>query len=143
MKKRLMLTSILLMTGSSFLFASSDCGATKLSSYMKDIGGDMRVLSADIKSGDNAAAANKVTDLISHFEKSRNETPYKFKADSLQGDQLAEQKANFVKVIDDTVLALKNLEVALQSDNASDVRKWLGEISAQRNIGHGAFRLNC
>lgn len=103
----------------------------------------MRVLSADIKSGNNAAAANKVTDLISHFEKSRNETPYKLTAGSLQADQLAEQKVNYTKVIDDTVLALKNLEVALQSDNAPDVRKWLGEISTQRNIGHGAFRVNC
>ncbi|GGN25929.1 hypothetical protein GCM10011350_15980 [Marinomonas arctica] len=110
---------------------------------MGNIKDEMQAMSSDVKSGDNEAAAQRVNTLITYFEKSRAETPFKFTSENLQGNELAQQQEKYTKVVDDTIVILKNLENALQTDNATDVRKWLGEVGGQRKIGHGAFKANC
>ncbi|WP_111637138.1 cytochrome b562 [Marinomonas shanghaiensis] len=143
MKKGLLAATIVSMSCSSVLFANPSCDETALHGYMENIKNEMQAMSSDVKSGDNDAAAQRVTTLISYFEKSRGETPYKFTAENLQGDALAQQQDKFTKVVDDTIVILKNLEGALQADNEADVKKWLGEVGGQRKIGHGAFKANC
>lgn len=148
MKKGLLAATILSITCSTAAFAhehtqNEACGATTLHGYMEDIKNEMRTMSSDIKSGDNDAAAARVSILISHFEKSRNETPYQIKMEKLEGAALAEKMSNYKMVVDDTIEVLKNLEMALQSDDLGEVKKWLGEIGVQRQQGHQAFKANC
>ncbi|NLQ16431.1 hypothetical protein HGG82_02185 [Marinomonas sp. M1K-6] len=143
MNKGFIAAAILSLSCSSAVFANQSCDESPLRGYMGNIANEMRSMSTDIKSGDHDAAAQRVETLITYFEKAQGETPYKFKVENLQGESLAVQQAKYEKVVDDTIAVLENLEGALQSGSSSDVRKWLGEIGVQRNIGHGAFRVNC
>jgi hypothetical protein len=143
MKKGLLAATIVSMSCSSVLFANQSCDDTVLRGYMGNIKNEMQAMSSDVKSGDNEAAAQRVNTLITYFEKARSETPYKFTSENLQGSELAQQQEKYTKVVDDTIVILKNLEGALQSGSASDVKKWFGEVGGQRNIGHGAFKANC
>ncbi|MBR7889941.1 hypothetical protein J9B83_13565 [Marinomonas sp. A79] len=148
MKKGLLAATILTISCSTAAFAhehhqNEACGATTLHGYMEDIKDEMRAMSSDIKSGDNQAAAARVETLIAHFEKSRDQVPYKLKAEKLEGADLKEQMSNYEKGIDKTIDVFKNLEVALKSDDLAEVKKWLGEIGAKRQQGHQAFKANC
>lgn len=143
MNKGLLVATILSISCSSFAFAEGACDETALSGYMANIKDEMRLMSSDVKSGDNDAAVQRVDSLISFFEKARNETPYKFSANNLQGSQLKEQKAEYTKVVDDTIVILKKLENALQSGDAPQVKMLFGEIGGQRKLGHGSFKANC
>ncbi|MCS7485555.1 MULTISPECIES: cytochrome b562 [Marinomonas] len=143
MKKGLLAATIVSISCSSAVFANQACDETVLHGYMGNIKDEMQAMSSDVKSGDNEAAAQRVNTLITYFEKSRAETPFKFTSENLQGNELAQQQEKYTKVVDDTIVILKNLENALQTDNATDVRKWLGEVGGQRKIGHGAFKANC
>lgn len=142
MKKGLLTAAIISISCSSTLFAAS-CDDTRLHGYMENIKDEMRSMSSDVKSGDNESAAKRAKTLITYFEKSRSETPYKFTAEDLQGDELKNQKAQYTKVLDDTIVVLKDLETALKSGNSAEVKKLLGAIGSQRKTGHSSFKANC
>ncbi|MBU2024988.1 MAG: hypothetical protein KKA29_22075 [Gammaproteobacteria bacterium] len=143
MKKGLLTAVIISISCSSALFASESCDDTALHGYMENIKDEMRSMSSDVKSGDNESAAKRANTLITYFEKARTETPFKFTAENLQGDQLKEQKAEYTKVVDDTIVVLKNLETALQSGDSSKVKELLGAMGSQRKTGHSSFKANC
>jgi cytochrome c556 len=142
MKKGLLTAAIISISCSSTVFAAS-CDDTKLHGYMENIKDEMRSMSSDVKSGDNESAAKRANTLITYFEKARSETPYKFTAENLQGNELKDQKAEFTKVVDDTIVVLKDLETALKSGNSSEVKKLLGAMGNQRKTGHSSFKANC
>jgi cytochrome c556 len=143
MNKGLLVATILSISCSSFVFAEDACDETTLHGYMTNIKDEMRLMSSDVKAGDNDAAVQRVDTLISFFEKARNETPYKFSADNLQGGQLKEQTSEYTKVVDDTIVILKKLENALESGDTTQVKVLFGEIGGQRKLGHGSFKANC
>lgn len=142
MKKNFLAVSLISLSFSSAVFANT-CGETALHGYMEEIREEMRLMSTDIRSGNNDLAANRTSSVITYFEKSRNETPYKFTSENLQGSRLADQMAEYTKVIDSTIVTLKNLETALNANNSDEVRRLLGEVGAQRGAGHRAFKANC
>ena len=143
MNKGLLAVTALSIFCSSVVFAGDSCDESALRGYMSNIKDEMRSMSSDVKSGNNDAAVQRVDTLISLFEKARNETPYKFSAENLQGNQLKEQKAEYTKVVDDTIVILKKLENALQSGDSSQAKMLFGEIGGQRKLGHGSFKANC
>ena len=143
MKKGLLTAAIISISCSSAMFAHGACDDTALHGYMEDIKDEMRSMSSDVKSGDNESAAKRVNTLVTYFERARNETPYKFTDENLQGNQLKEQKAEYTKVVDDTIVVLKDLEMALKSGDSSKVKELLGAMGNQRKTGHSAFKANC
>ena len=143
MNKGLLTAAIISISCSSALFAAESCDDTALHGYMEHIKDEMRSMSSDIKSGNSGSASKHVNTLIMYFEKSRAETPYKFTAEQMQGSELKNNKADYEKVINETISVLKNLDVALQSGDQSEVRKWLGAMGNQRKQGHSAFKANC
>lgn len=142
MSKGLLTAAIISISCSTSVFAAS-CDDTRLLGYMHEIKDEIGSLSSDLKSGDNQSAAGHASALIGYFEKARNETPYKFQEENLKGNALKEQQAEFTKVVDDTIVILKDLETALKSNNASEARKLLGAVGGQRKIGHSSFKANC
>lgn len=143
MNKGLLAATIISISCSSAVLANETCGSTALNGHMENIKNEIGLLSSDVKSGNNAAAAHRVDTVISYFKKSRNETPYKFSAENLQGSKLEEQKAEYIKVVDDTIVILEKLEKALESDDMAQVKSLFGQIGGQRKLGHGSFKANC
>lgn len=143
MNKGLLAATIISISCSSAVFASESCDDTALNGYMESIKSEIGLLSSDVKSGNNTSASHRVDTVISYFKKSRNEIPYKFSAEKLQGNKLEEQKAEYIKVVDDTIVILEKLEKALESDDMTQVKSLFGQIGAQRKLGHGSFKANC
>ncbi|QUX95953.1 hypothetical protein C0J08_11210 [Marinomonas sp. CT5] len=141
MKKGLFLVSLVSVAFSSAVFAHGSCDTT-LHGYMENIKDEMRAMSSDVKSGDSQSAVKHVDSLITYFEKSRSETPHKFTHGDLTNAELKSQTAEYKKVIDDTIVVLKNLESALKSGDSAKVRELLGAMGKQRKIGHSSFK-NC
>ncbi|RBP84781.1 hypothetical protein EBI01_03605 [Marinomonas rhizomae] len=139
MKKGLLSAAVLSITCSSTVFAHGSCD-TELHGYMQNIKDEMRAMSSDVKSGDNQSAVKHVDSLISYFEKSRSETPHKFIHDDLKGAELKSQNAEYQKVVDGTIVVLKDLERALQSGDSSKVRELFGAMGEQRKLGHSSFK---
>lgn len=143
MNKKILITTIATLAFSSGLFANEACNETALHGYMENIKDEMWAMSSDIKSGDNESASEHLDTLISFFEKARTETPYKLKAEGLGDSTLEEQKAEFTTAIDKTIAIFKNLDVALQSGDTAEIRKWIGAAGNQRKLGHRAFKADC
>lgn len=143
MKKNFLVVSLISLSFSSAVFANASCGETTLHGYMEEIREEMRLMSTDIRSGNNDLAASRTLSLITYFEKSRNETPYKFTSENMQGSRLANQMSEYTTIIDNTIVTLKNLETALNNNASDEVRRLLGEVGAHRGVGHRAFKANC
>jgi len=143
MKKKFIATMVVTWAFASGAFASEACNETALHGHMENIKDEMWAMSSDIKSGDNESAAEHLDTLISFFEKARTETPYKLKAENLDDSALEEQKTEFTAAIDETIEILENLDVALQSGDTAEIRKWIGAAGNQRKLGHRNFKANC
>lgn len=143
MKKKILIAAVVTLAFSSGVFANEACNETTLHGYMENIKDEMWAMSSDIKSGDNESASKHLNTLVSFFEKARTETPYKFKAEALEGSSLENKKAEFTAAIDEAIEIFKNLEVALQSGDTKDIRKWISAAGNQRKLGHRAFKANC
>ncbi|SBS33831.1 hypothetical protein MSP8887_03138 [Marinomonas spartinae] len=143
MSKRFLLTSlaVLAFTGSSL--AQAGCDGSPLPDYMHHIKDELRAVSSDIKSGDNQAAAEGVSKIITLFKKSREETPYLFKEENLQGAELAKKEKAYQGVVDDTIGVFKSLETALKANDMAQVKTLLGKVGQQRKIGHSSFKTSC
>lgn len=139
MKKTLLTAAIMSMACSSSVFAHGSC-ETALHGYMENIKDEMRAMSSDVKAGDSQSAVGHVDSLITYFEKARSETPHKFTHEELKGAELQSQTAKYQKVVDDTIVVLKELEGALKSGDSSKVRELFGAIGEQRNLGHSSFK---
>ena len=143
MNKKFLVATIVSLAFSSGVYANEACNETTLHGYMENIKDEMWAMSSDIKSGDNESASKHLDTLITFFEKARTETPYKFKAEGLEGNLLETQKKEFIAVIDESITIFKNLEVALQSGDTSEIRKWISAAGNQRKLGHREFKANC
>ena len=132
--------SLLFSTG---VFAHGDCGETELHGYMIEIKDELKLMSSDVKTGDNESAIKRVHSLISFFEQAHSTVPHKFTSENLQGEELMEQKAKYISTLDDMIDILNRLEVALESNDSEEVKKQFGKIGEQRNIGHRSFKENC
>jgi hypothetical protein len=143
MNKKILITTIATLAFSSGLFANEACNETTLHGHMENIKDEMWAMSSDIKSGDNESASGHLDALISLFEKARTETPYKLKTENLDDSELEVQKTEFTAAIDETIEIFKNLDIALQSGDTAEIRKWIGAAGNQRKLGHRAFKADC
>jgi len=143
MSKRFLLTSlaVLAFTGSSL--AQAGCDGSPLQGYMHHIRDGLRTVGSDIKSGDNQAAAEGVNKIITLFKKSREETPYLFVEENLQGAELAKKEKAFQGVIDDTIGVFESLETALKANDMAQVKTLMGKVGQERKIGHSSFKTSC
>ncbi|MBD5772016.1 cytochrome b562 [Marinomonas colpomeniae] len=143
MNKKFLAAAILSFTMSSGVFAHGHCDETELHGYMMNIKDELKLMSGDVKSGDNESAAIRVQTLISYFEKSSEVTPNKFMSEHYEGEQLKLQTAAYEKSIKKMIDTLSRLKMALIEDNTEEVKKIFGEIGTQRNTGHQTFKSNC
>ncbi|WP_197465391.1 cytochrome b562 [Marinomonas sp. TW1] len=143
MKKSLLAGAILLSTFSSVSMAHGSCGDTDLHGYMQDIKSEMRQMSTAVKSGNNDAATEHVERLIVSFQKSRKTQPHQFEMDGLEGEVLAQQKEQYVELIDSTIKTLEDLNVALVANDKKTIRQLVGEIGKHRKAGHSTFKGSC
>ncbi len=128
---------------SSNVLAHGVCGHTELHGYMENIKDELKLMSTDVKSGDNESATQHVEILISLFEKSRKTAPYSFTNEELEGDNLTKKTLQYQAAIDGVITTLKELNTALHNEDANKVRQLFGEIGSQRNAGHRTFKANC
>ena len=143
MNKAFFAAATLSLAFSSSAFAHGACGHTDLHGYMIGIKDELKLLSSDVKAGNNDEAAGRIDHIVGYLEKSHDVIPHQFSSDHLEGAQLEEKTAEYKKVLDDTIEVFNNLEVALASNDSAEVRRLFGRIGEQRNIGHRAFKEDC
>jgi hypothetical protein len=143
MNKKILAAAIMSIAFSSGVFAHGACGHTELHDHMIGIKDELKLMSSDVKSGDNESAVKRVHSLISYFEQAHNTVPHSFMSDNLQGEELAKQKIAYTKILDETIEVFNSLEMALESNDSEEVKKLFGKIGEQRNMGHRAFKGNC
>ncbi|MEP0074045.1 MAG: hypothetical protein ABJE79_15210 [Marinomonas sp.] len=143
MNKAFFAAATLSLIFSSSAFAHGACGHTELHGYMIGIKDELKLLSSDVKSGNNGGAVERIDNIVGFLEKSHDVIPHQFSSDHLEGAQLEEKTAEFKKVLDDTIEVFNNLEAALGSNDSAEVRRLFGQIGEQRNIGHRSFKEDC
>ncbi|MEP3350490.1 MAG: cytochrome b562 [Marinomonas sp.] len=143
MNKAFFAAATLSLIFSSSAFAHGACGHTELHGYMIGIKDELKLLSSDVKAGNNDEAAGRIDNIVGYLEKSHDVIPHQFSSDHLEGAQLEAKTAEYKKVLDDTIEVFNNLEVALASNDSAEVRKLFGQIGEQRNIGHRTFKEDC
>lgn len=143
MNKTFITTATFLALFSSSAFAHGVCGNTELHGYMIGIKDELRLLSSDVKSGNNSQAIERVDNIVGFLEKSHDVIPHQFSSEHLEGAQLEAKTAEYKNILDDTIKVFNNLEVALASNDSAEIKKLFGQIGQQRNIGHRAFKEDC
>ena len=143
MNKKVLAATIISFFMSSGAFAHGDCSKTELHGYMINIKDELKLMSGDVKSGDNESAAIRVQTLITYFEESSDLMPNKFKANHIEGEELEVQISAYKTSMEKMITTLNDLKVALIEDNSTEINKIFGKMGTQRNQGHQAFKSNC
>lgn len=123
-------------------FAHADC-KTELHEDMETLKTEMKSLAFEVKKEDFAAADARIDTIIATLRDAREETPYMFKEKQLAGEELAQRKADYQSVIDDTISAFEALDKAVIAKDAGAAKTALGEVGNLRKKGHRAFKSEC
>lgn len=125
---------------SATVFAHASCDGTALHEDMEHIAKEMKSMSSAIKSGDNQEAVQYVDSIIAAFKEAREETPYKFTEEKLEGSELEKEKMAFQGVVDDIINVFMELESALKANDPDKIKSLMGQIGKERKIGHSNYK---
>ncbi|ADZ91527.1 cytochrome b562 [Marinomonas mediterranea] len=126
-----------------FAHGHGSCSETELHEHMMSIKTELRSLAQDVKSDDLDGASGHVKALIGLFEDSKAETPYLFKEQKLTGSALESKQADYVAVLDDAIVKLKDIDSKIAMGDSGKIGSAVRELGKYRKIGHSKFKADC